>query len=77
MNYRMYPVPKGTRQTTCKGRDCHAPIYWIEIQRTGRKTGITRMPIDCAALPECSEPDSLSAGRGINHFEVCPNADDF
>lgn len=59
-------IPKGTREQRCP-RGCGTPVWWVEVKR-GFKT--YRIPVDPSG-PEGQEPDSLSAGRGVNHFTVC------
>jgi hypothetical protein len=55
--------------------DCYAHVYWIERPRSG-KPGTYRMPVDCDVVG-AAHPDSLTDGRGVNHFTTCPNANDF
>ena len=35
-----------------------------------------RIPVDCA-VPGGSEPDSMSDGKGVNHFTTCDDSNDF
>lgn len=69
----MIRIPKGTREAKCRGRDCGAPIYWVEV-RDGRKTRFVAVDTNQAGG---SEPDSFSDGAGVAHSAYCPNAEDF
>lgn len=73
-------VPKGTEAATCRGHKrpggtCKATIYYVERPRKG-KPGTARVPVDCS-VPGGSTPDSLSDGKGVNHFTNCPDAGNF
>lgn len=68
-------VPKGTPVSACKGKDCGAPIYWTEQPRKN-KPGTSRIPVDCD-VDGGQSPDSLQDGKGVSHFQTCPNAGDF
>lgn len=68
-------VPKGTRSSTCRGEGCGRQIYWIERPRKG-KPGTARVPVDCDVAGG-SAPDSITDGRGINHFQNCVASEDF
>lgn len=68
-------VPKGTRSARCSGETCRRVIYWIERPRRG-KPGTARVPVDCD-VDGGSAPDSMSDGRGVNHFQMCIDAVDF
>ena len=85
---KWYDVPAKTPSAECRGKDCGDPIYWIENPRMHGG----RLPIDCdvdggqepyagddprqmnllgdAPRPSCN-------GRGVLHFETCPNAGEF
>lgn len=70
-------VPRGTKEAVCNGHrkeggSCRAPIYWIERPRVG-KPGIARVPVDCDVAGG-SAPDSMSEGRGVIHYQTCPDA---
>ncbi len=73
-------VPAGTPESRCRAAVCRAPIYWVERpkmrngQPVPRQTA--RIPVDCAVVGG-QEPDSLSSGRGVNHFTTCVAADEF
>lgn len=69
----MIRIPKGTPESVCKGRDCKAPIYWVEV-RNGRQT--RRVAVDTAQAGG-SDPDSFTDGSGVAHSTFCPNAEDF
>jgi hypothetical protein len=62
-------IPADTRRERCKGPTCHAPIYWVFIQSTGK-----RIPVDASA-PNCVEPSNANElpqdGRGIAHHWLC------
>lgn len=73
---RLLDVPKGTPASKCRGSTCGMTIYWIECARAGRRNGTRRVPVDCS-VPGGAEPDSLSPGRGANHFETCPDREEF
>lgn len=66
-------VPKGTDAAKCP-RGCGATVYWIEKPRGDGKKGIVRVPVDTSTR-DGSEPDSMSPGRGVNHFTLCPVAE--
>ena len=85
MDHPIYRVPAGTRPSTCRGKDCGARIYWIEV-------GERKVPADCdrqyggSQPSEAADPkqqDMFSSaveprdGHGIHHRRVCPNAEDF
>jgi hypothetical protein len=81
-----HDIPAGTRPSTCNGKQkggvCEATIYWITSKR-GRP-----LPVDCAidgGLPPSAaiDPHQLSMledgetphdGRGVSHFQTCPDA---
>jgi hypothetical protein len=66
-------VPAGTEAAQCP-RGCGMEIYWVERRRaTG--PGTVRIPIECGVLGGAT-PDSLSCGRGVNHFELCESEDE-
>lgn len=65
---QLITVPKGTRVAKCP-RGCGMEIYWVEAPRSGGK-GTVRIPVECSVLGG-AEPDSLSSGRGVNHFNLC------
>jgi hypothetical protein len=74
-------VPKGTQASICSGHrkpggSCKARIFWIERPRAGKKPGMARVPVDCD-VQDGSEPDSLSDGRGVNHFTTCIDVAEF
>lgn len=60
-----FEVPPNARPGQC--RSCKAVIYWIETA-AGRK-----MPVDCE-VDGAFEPRVDEAGRGVSHFSVCPDA---
>lgn len=68
-------VPKGTRSSRCSSPDCGKQIYWIERPRKG-KPGTARVPVDCDVAGGIA-PDSMTPGRGLNHFQTCVAAEDF
>jgi hypothetical protein len=84
---RWFKVPAGARSGTCSGLHCSATIYWILHPRTGRPHPIQcdlpggARPSTC---PEGAVQGSLfgsaeageepRGGRGISHFEDCPDA---
>lgn len=72
---RWETVPKGTRESKCRGVNCGKTIYWIERARIG-KPGTARIPVDCDVAGG-SSPDSMSAGLGVSHFSTCADAKDF
>lgn len=69
----MYAIEKGTSAARCP-KGCGAVVFWGTFKRAGGQVGSARIPIDTDTAGG-SEPDSLSGGLGINHFEVCPKAD--
>lgn len=85
----MIGVPAGTQPSTCSGHkkpggSCRATIYWIERRSTAKKFAgvpvarrpIVRIPVDCD-IDGGSHPDSLTDGRGANHYTTCPDANAF
>lgn len=72
-------VPKGSRATECRGKDCRAVIYWIERPSRNRKTPdkVVKVPVDCAADDQCYAPSLTADGLGLNHFQNCANAGRF
>jgi hypothetical protein len=64
-----YVIPKGTEPSDCP-RGCAVQVYWIEAPRAGYDRAVVRIPIDTSPK-DCAEPDSLSDGRGVNHFLAC------
>lgn len=71
----MIEVPRDTQPSTCRGRDCGVEVYWVDRPRVGHP-GKQRVPVDCNEKGGFA-PDSLSAGRGVDHRDVCVNARDF
>lgn len=81
----MIVVPKGSRPGRCRGETCgRTDIYFVERRSTAKKYAklperqrpTVRIPVDCA-VDGGAEPDSLSDGLGVSHFETCPDARDF
>jgi hypothetical protein len=68
-------VPAGARSSQCRGEGCGKTVFWIERPRKG-KLGTARVPVDCD-VPGGVSPDSLTPGRGVNHFQTCVAAEDF
>jgi len=68
-------VPKGTNASRCRGETCGREVYWIERPRKS-KPGTARIPVDCD-VEGGSSPDSLQDGRGVSHFQTCPDRDAF
>lgn len=77
-------VPAGTRPARCKGPSCGARVYWT---RTARGKLVL---VDCAVeggVPPSESADTgqtslletgpVHAGRGVSHFQTCPDADRF
>lgn len=73
-------VPAGTKESRCRAASCRAPIYWVERPRMSKGQPVpgqtSRVPVDCSVLGG-DAPDSLTSGRGVNHFTTCVAADDF
>lgn len=65
---RVYTVPAGTREATCRG--CDAPIYWITNEHD------KKVPIDCDAEGAYA-PTAREDGAGVSHFTTCPEANRF
>lgn len=81
-----YEVPAGSKPTQCRGEDCKAEMYWVRV-------GGRAIPVDCdveggnepSETSDETQGDLLTgsglapvyAGRGVNHFTTCPNANDF
>ena len=87
---KFYTVPAGARPSQCaateRGGSCTAVIYWTTNPDTSRP-----LPIDCdvdggQAPSESADRGQLDAfagetavfdGRGVSHFETCPDRDLF
>lgn len=73
-------VPKGTQPSRCRADACRAVIYWVERPRMRNGQPVagqtSRTPIDCSVAGG-SEPDSMTDGKGVNHFQTCVAADEF
>jgi len=68
-------VPRDTKASICRARECGKTIYFIERPRKG-KPGMARVPVDCDVEGGVT-PDSFSDGRGVNHFQTCCAHEDF
>lgn len=77
---RFYVVPKDTQPSRCRSAECGERVYWIETPRIKKGVEVqgqtVRLPIDCCVAGG-SEPDSLSAGKGVSPFTTCAAASDF
>ncbi len=70
--FTWYEIPAGTRSRECRGSTCGAMIFDIPSPKTpGAKIPISIEP-DGAYAPTAAEK-----GRGVNHFQDCPDADEF
>lgn len=73
-------VPKGSRGSQCRGPNCRKTIYWVERPKMRKGQPVpgqtARVPVDCD-VDGGSSPDSLSEGRGVNHFTNCVDAKNF
>lgn len=65
-------VPKGTPSASCRWAPCTATVYWIErkSRQRGKEHQTVRVPVDCD-VEGGSSPDSLTPGRGVNHYQTC------
>lgn len=88
-DHKWFSVPIGTPVARCDGPNCHAPIYWIHRVSYGL---VKSHPISCdveggrrpSAQVDSAQLDLLGAlppiprpGRGISHFDNCPDAERF
>ena len=70
--YTWYDIPAGARAVECSGGSCGAMIYKIDSPKTpGAKIPISVEPAGAF------HPTATEKGRGINHFQDCPDAADF
>ena len=84
---KFFIVPAGTKASFCRGATCGKRMYWITNPATGRM-----VPIDCdvegGQLPSehAKDPAQESLfgdkvehhdGRGVSHFQTCPDANQF
>ena len=71
-------IPSSTPASVCRGENCGAPIYWIERKSRNKKTPnrTVRVPVD-TDVPGGSDPDSMTDGRGVAHYQTCPDANQF
>jgi hypothetical protein len=71
-------IPRGTTPATCRGETCGDEVYWIERKSRNKKTPdrTVRVPVD-VDVPGAAAPDSLTDGRGVSHYQLCPDADSF
>jgi len=83
---KWFTVPAGTQVMRCSSPKCQKPIYWILHPRTKRPH-----PVDCevegGSLPSINpDKDQIGLfdggkpghdGRGVSHFETCPDAASF
>lgn len=67
---QFFQVPAGTKATQCRGPNCKATIYFVELG-SGK-----RMPIDCD-VDGGAEPTARSGGQGVSHYGNCPDRDQF
>lgn len=72
---RWETVPKGTPPSRCKSKECRATIYFVERPRANGK-GVARVPVDCDVAGG-AEPDSLTPGKGVNHYTTCSAPEEF
>lgn len=80
MSEDLIPVPAGARPSRCRGENCGRTIYYVERPKMRKGQPVpgqtARIPVDCD-VPGGSSPDSLSEGRGVNHFTNCVDARGF
>jgi hypothetical protein len=84
---QFFVVPAGTPLKQCRSEACLKPIFFIAHPRTGRAH-----PVDCnvkgGLRPSVyghgveqanlfGPPEVAHDGRGVSHFETCPDAASF
>lgn len=80
--YTWYDIPAGTRASQCRGETCHAVIYWIETisaatrAKPVKEQKMVRIPVD-AEVDGGFEPSETDGGRGVSHFQTCPDVRKF
>lgn len=65
-----YSIPAGSKPTRCRSSTCGAMIYFVESLTSGKKVPVSVEP-DGAFDPTSTEP-----GRGISHYQDCPDVDE-
>jgi len=70
--FTWYTIPAGTKPRPCRGSSCEAMIFDIPSEKTpGAKIPLSIEPEGAYA------PTSTDTGSGVNHFQDCPDADEF
>lgn len=83
----VYPVPAGTRVAQCRSDLCGRPIYFIVHPGSGRLHPIdcdvpgglrpsakAHDPLQERLFAEDQTAEAAHDGRGVSHFETCPEA---
>ena len=73
-------VPAGTKPARCRGESCGETIYYVERPKMRKGQPVpgqtSRIPVHCD-VSGGSTPDSLTDGKGVNHFTDCVDAGEF
>lgn len=78
-------VPAGTKPAICGGHkqpggSCRAEVFWIRRPRMKKGAPVpgtsVLVSVDCA-VDGGQRPNSLTDGKGLNHFGNCPDAERF
>lgn len=81
-------VPAGTRPSVCRGPTCGATMFWVSIRNRAvpvhcdveggvRPSSRVIDPLQGGLFASSEGPEASHDGRGVNHFEDCPDAEHF